>query len=405
MGLDLTAARRSDAHNCQVQETTMSECDSNSTTSSVHQGLIYASQRPTLRSKLSSSLTPASIVLKQSLRNLADTIAASPDIPSLIYGETGTGKEEYCKLIHFLRLQRSKSLPFVAVNCANLRGDLALSALFGHKKGAFTGASQDAAGYIGMANGGVLFLDEVHTLDLNSQQRLLRVLNDGVYQRIGCEHYQYSQFQLICASTKDLDSLADSGEFLIDLRMRLMGFEVKLPPLRERKDELPELIRYFLKREGVELPDSIIQDLSTSCSGFYWQGNIRQLFRCLKVLLALSKGELSQIHGGRLPIYKSMYCPEGRSESSTVSADEVTALQPLLKDMELAQALANYEQLVIRRTLQRHHSVTDALKVLGISRSSFAAKRQKYGLIENPRSHGGRLHVMPAGAIEPEALA
>lgn len=376
----------------------MFEFDSSNTASSIHHGQTYASQQPMLRARSSPALTPASIVLKQGLRELAETIAASHDIPSLIYGETGTGKEEYCKLIHHLRRQHSKSLPFVAVNCANLRGDLALSALFGHKKGAFTGASQDAAGYIAMANGGILFLDEVHSLDMNSQQRLLRVLNDGSYQRIGCDHTQYSQFQLICASTKDLDSLADSGEFLIDLRMRLMGFEVKLLPLRERKDELPELIRYFFRREGLELSEPVIEELSATCSSFYWQGNIRQLFRCLKVLLALSKGESSRIHGGCLPIYKSMYSPESSSEGPMISKDEAAAVLPLSQDMDLGAALANYERLVIRRTLQRHPSVTDALKVLGISRSSFAAKRQKYGLIEHPRSHGGRLQAIPAGA-------
>lgn len=348
------------------------------------------------RSHITATDSRVSIVLSDSQREIARIIASSPEIPSLIYGETGTGKEEYAKFIHFLRMQSDKGIPFVAVNCANLKGDLASSALFGHKKGSFTGASQDAAGCIAMANGGILFLDEVHTLDPSTQQKLLRVLNDGTYQRIGCDRNQRSQFQLICASTKDLDDLADQGEFLIDLRMRLMGFEVKLPALRDRLGEMPALIRCFFEREGLEPKESLIQELSDSCASFYWQGNIRQLFRCLKVLLAYCKGNLAEMKPSRLPVYKTMYRPDAASSEGLGQGDTAAVLYPLSHDMDLEEALSNYERTVIHHALKRHHSVNEVVKVLGISRSTFALKRRKYGLIENSMTDDVRLQKKQA---------
>ncbi|MDQ3231989.1 MAG: sigma 54-interacting transcriptional regulator [Pseudobdellovibrionaceae bacterium] len=332
------------------------------------------------------------IVLPSNLVDLARKIAKNPSLPTLIYGETGTGKEEYAKYVHRLRGLNQPNLPFVAVNCAHLTGELALSALFGHKKGAFTGATQDSLGYVAAAQGGILFLDEVHTLDMASQKKLLRVLNDGTFQAVGATQDSHSQFQLICASTRDLDDASGKGEFLLDLWMRMVGFEVKLPPLRERLADIPALIHAFLAREKAFIPDAELKKLIKLCQGFYWQGNIRQMIRSLKVLLALNSDEGQSVRADDLPVYRSMLAPAGGEPERLLTMrvlpsgqceglDCRKVMEVLQTDTSLEHAVESFEKMVIQAALRRHRTVKEAVQKLGISRSTFALKRQKYGLI------------------------
>ena len=149
-----------------------------------------------------SKVYPEGILLSEKHKRQIEIISSNHEIAAVIYGETGTGKEEIAKLIHKLRSE-SKKCHLVSVNCANLTNDLASSLLFGHSRGSFTGAEKSTKGLIGEANGGILFLDEIHTLSKDNQTKLLRVLNDGKYSRIGETTERSSKFQLVAASSKD----------------------------------------------------------------------------------------------------------------------------------------------------------------------------------------------------------
>lgn len=255
-------------------------------------------------------LCPDGLCLPHSILKWVAVASQHPHMPVVIYGETGTGKEEVAKMILRRREEKETSLPFLSVNCAMLDGDLASSLLFGHKKGAFSGAYSTTQGFIGEAHGGILFLDEIHTLPMACQQKLLRVLNDGKYSRVGETKELHSKFQVIVASSKDLDDAVDDGRFLLDLRVRLTGIDIPLLPLRERKEDLPILIELFFAKQGVEINVKELEELNRVCAEFYWQGNIRQLYQCLKALLAVSLADGQAPRAENLPILKTMGAPK-----------------------------------------------------------------------------------------------
>ncbi|MBP6217728.1 MAG: sigma-54-dependent Fis family transcriptional regulator [Oligoflexales bacterium] len=257
-------------------------------------------------------LCPDGLVLSEKTRRATEILSRNPSLPAVIYGETGTGKEEVAKLIHKKRMVMGARIPFVAVNCSLLNGDLAESLLFGHVKGAFSGAVVDTEGFIGTARGGVLFLDEVHTLSLKCQQKLLRVLSDGHYHRVGEHKERQSQFQIIAASGINLDQAIDSGHFLLDLASRLTGIEIHLPPLRERKEELPLLVRLFLAKKQVFLDEKTLNKLIRLCESYYWQGNIRQLYQVLHATMALSHADGEELNPAYLPDLTSMKAPSAK---------------------------------------------------------------------------------------------
>ncbi len=256
------------------------------------------------------TLCPDGLYLPSTVLKWVTVGVQHPHLPIVIYGETGTGKEEVAKMILRRREEKEGALPFLSVNCALLDGDLASSLLFGHKKGAFSGAYSTTQGFIGEAHGGILFLDEIHALSLSCQQKLLRVLNDGKYSRVGETKELYSKFQVIVASSRDLDDAVDDGRFLLDLRVRLTGIDIPLLPLRERKADLPILIELFFARQAIEISIKELEKLNRLCSEFYWQGNIRQLYQCLKALLALSLADGLAPLAENLPILKTMQAPK-----------------------------------------------------------------------------------------------
>ena len=195
-----------------------------------------------------SAMYPEDIVIDKATANIAKGLAKHKTAATTIVGETGTGKEEVAKLIFKYRSQLEGELPFVAVNCATITPSLAESILFGHHKGAFTGADKTTNGYVGEADGGILFLDEIHNLDITVQQKLLRVLNDGTYNRLGENKNFKSKFQLIAASTKDLDEEVDNGKFLIDLRNRILGMDVERNPAHDGKYPLCDSASYAMEK-------------------------------------------------------------------------------------------------------------------------------------------------------------
>ncbi len=227
----------------------------------------------------------------QRVKKLIDRIAPT-DSNVLILGETGTGKELVARRIH--ELSRRSQMPFVAVNCGALPENLVESELFGHRKGAFTGADAPRKGLIEVANGGTLFLDELGELDKGMQVKLLRVLESGEVRRVGENDAFHVDVRVVCATNRNLQDLVHQGTFREDLFFRVNTFEVHLPPLRERREDIPDLARTLIGRhlrrpsvpEGM-LPEAVI----TVLQQHDWSGNVRELANALEHAVILSDGE------------------------------------------------------------------------------------------------------------------
>jgi transcriptional regulator with GAF, ATPase, and Fis domain len=208
-----------------------------------------------------------------------ETIARS-DIAVLLSGETGSGKDTVAHLIHH-RSKRSKE-PFIVINCSTLRGELLASELFGHKKGAFTGALQDQTGLIASAEGGTLFLDEIGEMDASLQAMLLRVLESGKVRPLGGASEFAVDVRLICATNRDLPGMIERKTFREDLFYRVGQYEIAIPPLRERGEDAVLLANHFLEKLRRKYPEKEIEAFDsksiTAIRRYDWPGNVRQLF-------------------------------------------------------------------------------------------------------------------------------
>ncbi|MBI4594905.1 MAG: sigma 54-interacting transcriptional regulator [Candidatus Tectomicrobia bacterium] len=227
--------------------------------------------------------SPASKKVKEKV-----TLAAESDAPVLILGETGVGKGVLARWIHDSS-SRSKET-FVEINCSTLKGDLLASGLFGHIRGAFTGAVEDKEGLIEVANGGTLFLDEIGEMDLGVQAQLLKVIEEKTFRRIGETKIRRSEFRLLCASNRDIRRETEAGRFRIDLYYRINLFPISVPPLRERPEDIGDLVNYLLKSQlnsTVQVSPEAMEFLKT----YPWPGNVRELKNFLERSLLLSKGQ------------------------------------------------------------------------------------------------------------------
>jgi len=225
------------------------------------------------------------------VQQLIEKIAPT-DSNVLILGETGTGKELVARRVH--DLSRRAHMPFVAVNCGALPENLVESELFGHRKGAFTGADSTRKGLIEVANGGTLFLDELGELDRMMQVKLLRVLESGEMRRLGENDSFHVDVRLVCATNRNLLEMVEKGDFREDLFFRVNTFEIPLPPLRERKADLPELARALVARhlKRNSIPDGMLTpDLLAALEQHDWNGNVRELANALEHALILSDGK------------------------------------------------------------------------------------------------------------------
>jgi len=225
------------------------------------------------------------------VRKLIERIAPT-DSNVLILGETGTGKELVARRIH--QLSRRSQMPFVAVNCGALPENLVESELFGHRKGAFTGADAPRKGLIEVANGGTLFLDELGELDNAMQVKLLRVLESGEVRRVGENDAFHVDLRVVCATNRRLQTLVEQGAFREDLFFRVNTFEVHLPPLRERSEDIPELARTLIARHlrRPEIPEDMLSDeVIAVLKQHEWSGNVRELANALEHAVILSDGE------------------------------------------------------------------------------------------------------------------
>jgi two-component system response regulator AtoC len=223
---------------------------------------------------------------------VAERIAPS-DVPVLIEGESGTGKDLLARVLH--GLSRRAAGPYLAINMGAIPENLAESELFGHEKGAFTGADQPSPGFFAEAEGGTLFLDEIGLLPLLLQPKLLRVLQDGEYMPVGSRKPRKADVRVICATNEDLKKNVAEGKFREDLWYRIRVVPLRLPPLRERREDIPLLVERLVKKQAVRLgrpalaPDA---DAMRALIEYDWPGNVRELEHALERALLLTRGEV-----------------------------------------------------------------------------------------------------------------
>jgi DNA-binding NtrC family response regulator len=213
--------------------------------------------------------------------------------PALLLGETGTGKEVVARDIH----GRGGTGPFVTIDCSSMVGPLMESELFGHVKGAFTGAANAKIGLIEAANGGTAFFDEIGELPLDLQAKLLRVLQEKEFRPVGSLTTRRSDFRIIAATNRDLQAEVEKGTFRRDLYFRLNVINMRLAPLRERKEDIPTLINHFLQRAGAS--HTMTGEAMEVLLSYDWPGNVRELENCVQHMVAINSGPL--LHIGDLP--------------------------------------------------------------------------------------------------------
>ena len=287
----------------------------------------------------------------------------------LITGESGTGKELVARAIHFSSPRSKES--FVSVNCMALNPGVLESELFGHEKGSFTGAVAMRRGRFEQANGGTLFLDEIGELTPELQVKLLRVLQERRFERVGGGEEIEVDIRVVCATNKDLLQKVEEGTFREDLYYRLNVVQIALPPLRERREDIPLLVAHFvdkLARDNGVAPKTFTSEALAFLTGYEWPGNIRQLQNVVERCLVLVAGDSIVVED--LPA-------EIRDEESQFKS----AVDLLPVKLDLADTLEKMEAALIRRALVRAEFVqTKAAELLGISKSLLQYKLKKYGI-------------------------
>lgn len=288
---------------------------------------------------------------------------AAKDIPVLLLGDTGTGKEEFAKAIHRNSPRSKRS--FMALNCGAIPSELIESELFGHKKGAFTGAMEDKPGVFSAADGGTLFLDEVGELSPGAQVKLLRFLEDSTFTPVGGTRQRKVDIRLIFATNKDLTKLISQRKFRKDLYYRINIFPVYLPPLRERKGDIQLLTEHFLKKSAPK--KRISPELSLLISKLKWEGNIRELKHFLERITIIDSDGILDMDD--VP-------PEFLGTESVATfrygGEYKGVLETIIEDFD-----RRYFTDLLERT---HWNINKAARVSGLSRRSIYNKIEKLGL-------------------------
>jgi two-component system NtrC family response regulator len=298
---------------------------------------------------------------------------APTDSTVLLCGESGTGKELFAGAIH-ARSQRS-SRRFVAVDCSTLSPSLLESELFGHVKGAFTGAIRDKEGIFEVASGGTLFMDDVTNLSVEIQGKLLRVLEVGEYKPVGASHVQKTDVRIIAATNRDLKGMMEEGKFREDLFYRLSGFPIYIPPLRERKEDIPKLAYHFLRlfcRKTGKRIEGFSDEAMETLINYDWPGNVRQLKNAVERLVIMADDTtldlshlLDHLLSGRR--WKDDLVPETLKELNA-------AKKHLIEDVFGAIQKA----FLIKALKATHGNVTRAAEKVGMKRPNFCALMNKH---------------------------
>jgi transcriptional regulator with PAS, ATPase and Fis domain len=300
--------------------------------------------------------------------------------PVLILGETGTGKEVVARSVHAV----NPTGPFVTIDCSALVGPLMESELFGHAKGAFTGAATSKLGMLEMAHGGTVFLDEIGELPLDMQVKLLRVLQEKEFRPVGGTVTRKSDFRVIAATNRDLAAEVERGTFRRDLFYRLNVVTIRLVPLRERKEDIELLIRYFLEKYGKN--HSLTQEILDAMVAYDWPGNVRELENSIQHMVAINSGPL--LHVPDLPSSVQNYTMAHKSQFRTLSVSVQSAGVPTPAPEhhlpgEHIIPLPEVERRAILEALRytKGDRATAAM-MLGIGRTTLYRKLKEYQLDE-----------------------
>jgi len=306
----------------------------------------------------------------QELRQRLDKVAGA-NVPVLIQGESGTGKDIIARMIHLL--SPWKSGPFVKVNCPAIPGTLLESELFGYEKGAFTGAFGMKPGRVELAHRGTLFLDEISELDLGLQSKLLQLLQDGQFCRIGAQEDKKVEVRVVCATNRHLEQEIESGTFRQDLFYRINVVNLYLPPLRERRGDIEDLAMYFLdyyNRKYNCRARALSPELMALLQKYHWPGNIRELENLVKRYVILGNEEV--ISSDLVTREQEMFNPD-------INFDGPISLKKLTR-----QAVRELERKVILKVLQANHwNRKQAARALSISYRALLYKIRDAGLPSN----------------------
>ena len=303
------------------------------------------------------------------------SVVASAECAVLIQGETGTGKEVIARAIHDSGPRQTG--PFVGLNCAAIPGALLESELFGHERGAFTGAVAQTIGRFQAANGGTLFLDEIGDLPLELQPKLLRVLQEQQYERLGSTRTMRADVRVIAATNQDLWQMVEEKTFRADLYYRLGVFPISLPPLRERREDIPSLVRYFVKKFSRQMskpiehiPDEVVEVLTV----YHWPGNIRELQNFIERSVLVTQGP---ILAPRIAELKGLMHAAASAPSQSLSDAERAHIMGILKETNWVVGGRN-----------------GAAVRLGLPRTTLISRMQKLGISNNPKG----IHLAPVEA-------
>ncbi|MEP7310888.1 MAG: sigma 54-interacting transcriptional regulator [Acidobacteriota bacterium] len=289
----------------------------------------------------------------------------------LITGETGTGKELVARAIH--NRGARKDMAFIKVNCAAIPDTLIESELFGHLRGAFTDATSTKKGKFSLANGGSIFLDEIGTMSVGLQAKLLRVLQEREIEPLGAERTEHVDVRVIAATNRDLRRLVDEGRFLDDLFYRLHVVPIVMPPLRERADDIPMLVQYFVEKHAARCGksiDALEEAVISSLLHYRWPGNVRELENTIERAVVLSTGST---------ITRDVVTMEATASIRTSGIPFLT----------LRQNVEWVERETIRRALELSPRKRQAASLMGISPRALSHYLSKYPLIDQTRLNPG----------------
>ncbi|MDQ3367893.1 MAG: sigma-54 dependent transcriptional regulator [Myxococcota bacterium] len=299
------------------------------------------------------------------VRRTVEKVAAS-DTTVFVNGESGTGKELIARAIH--RLSKRAKGPFIKVNCGALTETLLESELFGHEKGAFTGAIKQKLGRFELADGGTLFLDEVGDVPPAMQVKLLRALQEQEFERVGGEQPIKVSVRVVSATNKDLEAEVAAGRFRQDLYFRLVVLPVKLPPLRERREDIPILCAHFIAKLGPKT-NARVRAVGDAALGrimaYHWPGNVRELENAIEQALVFAEGE--EITPSALPQFL-----QGGAEEDRLDVPRELSLPEILDDLE--------RQLILKAYGKAGRVKTETARLLGIKTSALYYKLEKYGI-------------------------
>jgi DNA-binding NtrC family response regulator len=330
---------------------------------------LLVSENRKLRQQLSERFSFEGIVSQSTamsqVLNIAGRVASS-NAPVLITGETGTGKELIAKAVHFAGSRREK--PFVAVNCAALPENLLESELFGHEKGAFTGADRQRKGRFETAEGGTLFIDEVGEIPLALQVKLLRVLQEKSFERVGSSHPLQANVRIVAATNRNLEAMVREGKFREDLFYRLNVVAIRIPPLRERREDIPPLIDAFIKRfasENSKRITGISREAMDTLMKYPYPGNIRELENILQQSIVLCREEMITREDLPLRVHEPI-------------SEKISFLE---MEGTFTEKVEAFEKSLIMAALQSAGNVqTHASELLGIGERHLRYKLKKYGM-------------------------